>query len=48
MPMARPTSLSALSSYSSSTGRAYLFYNGSIITENASGADIIITGETTQ
>jgi formylmethanofuran dehydrogenase subunit C len=33
--------------YSSSTGRAYLFYNGSIITENASGADIIITGETT-
>ncbi len=33
--------------YSSSTGRAYLFYNGSIITENASGADVIITGETT-
>jgi formylmethanofuran dehydrogenase subunit C len=33
--------------YSSSTGRAYLFYGGSIITENASGADIIITGETT-
>jgi formylmethanofuran dehydrogenase subunit C len=33
--------------YSSSTGRAYLFYNGSIITENASGADIILTGETT-
>jgi archaellum component FlaF (FlaF/FlaG flagellin family) len=33
--------------YSSFTGRAYLFYNGSIITENASGADIIITGETT-
>jgi formylmethanofuran dehydrogenase subunit C len=33
--------------YSSSTGRVYLFYNGSIITENASGADVIITGETT-
>jgi putative NIF3 family GTP cyclohydrolase 1 type 2 len=33
--------------YSTSTGRAYLFYNGSIITENASGADIVITGETT-
>jgi formylmethanofuran dehydrogenase subunit C len=33
--------------YSTNTGRAYLFYNGSIITENASGADIIITGETT-
>jgi len=31
--------------YSSSTGRVYIFYNGSIITENASGADIIITGE---
>ncbi|MBP7811894.1 MAG: VCBS repeat-containing protein, partial [Candidatus Moranbacteria bacterium] len=33
--------------YSSYTGRAYIFHNGSIITENASGADIIITGETT-
>ncbi|OGI30340.1 MAG: hypothetical protein A3G09_02610, partial [Candidatus Moranbacteria bacterium RIFCSPLOWO2_12_FULL_48_12] len=33
--------------YSSSTGRAYIFYNGSIITENASGADVIITGGTT-
>ena len=33
--------------YSSSKGRAYIFYNGSIITENASGADILITGETT-
>ncbi len=31
--------------YSTSTGRAYVFYSGSIITENASGADIIITGE---
>jgi hypothetical protein len=31
--------------YSSSTGRTYVFYNGSIITENASGADVIITGE---
>ncbi len=31
--------------YSTSTGRAYVFYNGSITTENASGADIIITGE---
>ena len=28
------------------TGRTYIFYNGSITTENASGADIIITGET--
>ena len=32
--------------YSSSIGRAYLFYGGSIITENASGADVILTGET--
>jgi len=31
--------------YSTSAGRAYIFYNGSIITENASDADIIITGE---
>ena len=31
--------------YSSNAGRAYIFYNGSIITENASAADIIITGE---
>ncbi|HSA08093.1 MAG TPA: FG-GAP-like repeat-containing protein [Candidatus Moranbacteria bacterium] len=31
--------------YSSNVGRAYIFYNGSIITENATGADIIITGE---
>ncbi|MDD2657927.1 MAG: FG-GAP-like repeat-containing protein, partial [Candidatus Pacebacteria bacterium] len=34
-------------SYSSATGRVYIFYNGSIITESASGADVIITGETT-
>jgi hypothetical protein len=27
-----------------STGRAYIFYNGSIITEAATGADVIITG----
>jgi formylmethanofuran dehydrogenase subunit C len=33
--------------YSTYTGRAYLFYNGAIITENASGADVIISGETT-
>ena len=33
--------------YSTNAGRSYLFYNGSIITENASGADVIITGETT-
>ena len=33
--------------YSTNTGRTYIFYNGSIITENASGADIIIQGETT-
>src|SRR3989338_5314366 len=31
--------------YSSGTGRAYIFYNGSIITENASGADVTLTGE---
>jgi hypothetical protein len=31
--------------YSSNTGRAYIFYNGSIVTENASGADVIISGE---
>lgn len=31
--------------YSTNTGRAYIFYNGSITTENASGADVIITGE---
>ncbi|MDD2766136.1 MAG: FG-GAP-like repeat-containing protein, partial [Candidatus Moranbacteria bacterium] len=31
--------------YSTNTGRVYIFYNGSIITENASGADVIITGE---
>jgi hypothetical protein len=29
------------------TGRTYIFYGGSIITENASGADIILTGEST-
>jgi hypothetical protein len=29
----------------SSCGRAYLFYSGSIITENASGADVMMTGE---
>lgn len=33
--------------YSSNTGRAYIFYNGSIITENASGADVTITGNAT-
>ena len=33
--------------YSSRTGRAYIFYNGAITTENASGADFIITGEAT-
>ncbi|MBP6881239.1 MAG: FG-GAP repeat protein [Candidatus Pacebacteria bacterium] len=31
--------------YSSGTGRAYIFYGGSIITENASGADVTLTGE---
>jgi formylmethanofuran dehydrogenase subunit C len=30
-----------------STGRAYVFYGGSITTENASGADVIITGAAT-
>jgi hypothetical protein len=33
--------------YSTSTGRVYVFYNGSIVTENASGADVIITGVAT-
>jgi hypothetical protein len=33
--------------YSTNTGRVYLFYNGSIITEGASGADVIITGDAT-
>jgi formylmethanofuran dehydrogenase subunit C len=34
--------------YNSSQGRTYIFYNnGVIITENASGADIIIIGEAT-
>ena len=33
--------------YSTNTGRVYVFYNGSITTENASGADVTITGETT-
>ena len=33
--------------YSTNTGRAYIFYNGSIVTEGASGADIILTGEGT-
>ncbi len=33
--------------YSSITGRAYIFYNGSIITEAATGADVIITGDAT-
>lgn len=31
--------------YSSNTGQTYIFYNGSITTENASGADVIITGD---
>ncbi|MCA9359586.1 FG-GAP repeat protein, partial [Candidatus Kaiserbacteria bacterium] len=31
--------------YSSAQGRAYVFYGGSIVTENASGADVIYTGE---
>ncbi len=30
-----------------STGRAYVFYGGSITTENASGADVFITGDAT-
>ncbi|MCB9812496.1 FG-GAP repeat protein [Candidatus Nomurabacteria bacterium] len=34
-------------SYTTNTGRAYLFYGGSMVSENASGADIILTGETT-
>ena len=33
--------------YATATGRAYVFYNGAIVTENASTADVIITGETT-
>ena len=33
--------------YSSFSGRVYLFYNGSIITENASGADVFLTGDAT-
>jgi hypothetical protein len=32
-------------SYSTQTGRTYIFYGGSIVTEASSGADIIITGE---
>src|SRR5690606_11942748 len=31
--------------YSSQTGSVYIFYNGAIINEVASGADVIITGE---
>jgi hypothetical protein len=31
--------------YSSSAGRAYVFYNGSISTKNASAANVILTGE---
>jgi hypothetical protein len=31
--------------YNSSTGRVYIFHNGSIATESASGADVIINGE---
>jgi hypothetical protein len=42
------TDISASSpQYSSNTGRIYIFYNGAITTENASGADVIITGEAT-
>ncbi|MCA9358204.1 FG-GAP repeat protein, partial [Candidatus Kaiserbacteria bacterium] len=33
--------------YSTNTGRVYLFYGGSMTTENASGADVTLTGETT-
>ncbi|MCA9340401.1 MAG: FG-GAP repeat protein, partial [Candidatus Saccharibacteria bacterium] len=33
------------SSYSSGTGRAYIFYGGSMVSENASGADVTFTGE---
>jgi hypothetical protein len=34
-------------SYNSSQGRAYIFYGGSMVTENASGADVTLTGEAT-
>lgn len=33
--------------YSTQTGRAYIFYGGSIITEGAGSADVIISGEST-
>jgi hypothetical protein len=33
--------------YTTSTGRVYVFYGGSMISENASGADVTLTGETT-
>jgi hypothetical protein len=32
--------------YGNSKGRAYIFYGGSFITENATGADVILTGNT--
>ncbi|HLC95590.1 MAG TPA: FG-GAP-like repeat-containing protein, partial [Patescibacteria group bacterium] len=32
-------------STAASSGRAYIFYNGSITTESSSGADVMITGE---
>jgi formylmethanofuran dehydrogenase subunit C len=37
--------LVATPNYSGSYGRAYIFYGGSVVTEAATGADIIITGE---
>ncbi|MCA9358567.1 FG-GAP repeat protein, partial [Candidatus Kaiserbacteria bacterium] len=33
--------------YSSNTGRAYVFYGGSMVSEAASGADAIFTGQAT-
>ena len=33
--------------YNSDQGRAYVFYGGSMVTENASGADVTLTGEAT-
>jgi len=33
--------------YNSSQGRAYVFYGVSMVTENATGADVTLTGEAT-